>query len=203
MAMVPHGAAGPPALAYRGSGDVDRVRRTKYTEQRTENMNRLKTSPDGHFFMDEAGEPFFYLADTVWLLFNKLREEEVRLLFENRVRKGFTVIQAVVFALPIRLGLLNLLPPNQATRLGSVFVAVIMVNVGLAVFNMIPVPPLDGSKVLAGVAPAPVAEALERAEPSAPLLLMLLLFVLPYLGFNIVGILTRPVQRFLLRILLG
>jgi Zn-dependent protease len=84
-----------------------------------------------------------------------------------------------------------------------VFIAVIMVNIGLAVFNMIPIPPLDGSKVLAGVAPAPVADALERAEPYAPMLLMLLLFVLPYMGFNVVGLLTRPAQRFLLRILLG
>ena len=113
------------------------------------------------------------------------------------------VIQAILFALPLRLGLLDLLPAAQANRLANVFIAVIMVNIGLAVFNMIPVPPLDGSKVLAGIAPAPVADALEQAEPYAPILLMLLLFVLPYMGFNIIGILTRPAQMFLLRILLG
>jgi Zn-dependent protease len=113
------------------------------------------------------------------------------------------VIQAVLFALPVRLGLLDLLPPSQAQRLASVFAAVIVVNIGLAVFNMIPVPPLDGSKVLAGVAPAPVADALERMEPYAPMLLMLLLFVFPYLGIDVIGILTRPAQRFLLRFLLG
>jgi Zn-dependent protease len=113
------------------------------------------------------------------------------------------VIQAVLFALPVRLGLLDLFPPSQAQRLASVFAAVIVVNIGLAVFNMIPVPPLDGSKVLAGVAPAPVADALERMEPYAPMLLMLLLFVFPYLGIDVIGILTRPAQRFLLRFLLG
>jgi hypothetical protein len=35
------------------------------------------------------------------------------------------------------------------------------------------------------------------------MLLMLLLFVFPYLGIDVIGILTRPAQRFLLRFLLG
>lgn len=113
------------------------------------------------------------------------------------------IIQAVLFALPIRLGLLDRLPAAQADRLVQVLIAVIGVNISLAVFNMIPIPPLDGSKVLAGVAPAPVADALERAEPYAPMLLMLLIFVLPQLGFDLIGILTRPAMLFLLRFLIG
>lgn len=113
------------------------------------------------------------------------------------------IIQAVLFALPIRLGLLDRLPAAQADRLVQVLIAVIGVNISLAVFNMIPIPPLDGSKVLAGVAPAPVADALERAEPYAPMLLMLLIFVLPQLGFDLIGILTRPAMIFLLRFLIG
>jgi Zn-dependent protease len=113
------------------------------------------------------------------------------------------IIQAVFFALPIRLGLLDRLPAAQAERLGQVLIAVIGVNISLAVFNMIPIPPLDGSKVLAGVAPAPIADALERAEPYAPMLLMLLIFVLPQLGFDLIGILTRPALMFLIRFLIG
>jgi len=58
---------------------------------------KLSVSPDGHFFQGEEGQPFFLLADTAWLLFNKLHAEEIRHLFENRARKGFNAVLAVVF----------------------------------------------------------------------------------------------------------
>lgn len=58
---------------------------------------QINVSPRGHFFQYEDGSPFFYLADTVWVLFNKLLEDEARQLFDDRSRKGFTVIQSVVF----------------------------------------------------------------------------------------------------------
>ncbi len=58
---------------------------------------RLQASQDGHFFQHSDGSPFFYLADTAWMLVNKLTEAEIRRLFEDRAAKGFTVIQALVF----------------------------------------------------------------------------------------------------------
>jgi hypothetical protein len=57
----------------------------------------LMASPDGRFFQDSDGKPFFYLADTAWMLMNKLTEPEVRRLFADRAAKGFTVVQALVF----------------------------------------------------------------------------------------------------------
>ncbi|HKJ85101.1 MAG TPA: DUF4038 domain-containing protein [Spirochaetia bacterium] len=58
---------------------------------------RTPVSASGHFFRNSDGSPFFYLADTVWMLFNKLTEREARSLFEDRAAKGFTVIQSVIF----------------------------------------------------------------------------------------------------------
>lgn len=60
--------------------------------------------------MCDGGSPFFYLADTAWLLFNKLTEDDARKLFVDRSSKGFTVVQACVFR--------DLFKPNTANVAG-------------------------------------------------------------------------------------
>ena len=58
--------------------------------------HRLRITSDGRFFMDEKGEPFFWLGDTGWLLFGKLNREEAEKYLEDRKQKGFNVIQVMV-----------------------------------------------------------------------------------------------------------
>ena len=48
------------------------------------------------YFVDQNGKPFFYLADTCWLLFQRLDHDELDEYLKDRVAKGFTVIQAYV-----------------------------------------------------------------------------------------------------------
>ena len=88
-------------------------------------MNRVTISANRRFLTFEDGSPFFWLADTGWELFHRLTQEEAEVYLENRRRKGFTVIQAVVLAemdglnVPNRYGHRPLLDndprqPNQA-----------------------------------------------------------------------------------------
>jgi len=55
---------------------------------------RLKVSPNGRYFVDQRGKPFFYLGDTCWLLFQRLDRQELDEYLKDRAAKGFTVIQA-------------------------------------------------------------------------------------------------------------
>jgi hypothetical protein len=57
---------------------------------------QLKVSPNGRYFIDQNGKPFFYLGDTAWLLFQRLNHEELEEYLKDRAGKGFTVIQAYV-----------------------------------------------------------------------------------------------------------
>lgn len=69
-------------------------------------------------------------------------------------------------------------------------------NVVLAIFNLIPVPPLDGSRIVAGLLPSKQAEFLGRLEPYGLLIVTFLVFLNPF-GFMthiiwpIMNILTR------------
>lgn len=59
---------------------------------------KLKISDNRRFLVWDDGSPFFWLGDTGWELFHRLTLDEARIYFENRARKGFTVIHAVVLA---------------------------------------------------------------------------------------------------------
>lgn len=58
----------------------------------------------------------------------------------------------------------------------------LILNVVLAVFNLIPLPPLDGGRILVGLLPQALARPLSRIEPYGLALLIGLLIVLPLLG---------------------
>lgn len=61
-------------------------------------ISPLKVSENQRYLIHENGDPFFYLGDTAWELFHRLKQDEADRYLRNRSEKGFTVIQSVVIA---------------------------------------------------------------------------------------------------------
>jgi hypothetical protein len=56
----------------------------------------IKVSPNGRYFVDHEGKPFFWLGDTAWPLFAQYSRSQAEAYLKNRGAKGFTVIQGVL-----------------------------------------------------------------------------------------------------------
>jgi len=109
------------------------------------------------------------------------------------------IVLAVIASLVLRAiapASADALEDGQVSPLTTVLESAIYINVLLAVFNMVPVPPLDGGNVLAGLLRGPVGEAFERIRPYG--------FMILY-GLMLTGVLSAlitPPARFLLSLLL-
>src|SRR5712692_9071031 len=89
--------------------------------------------------------------------------------------------------------------------LGQVIVATISINVLLGVFNLIPIPPLDGYRVVLRLLPKDVAASYQRVEQYGPFILMAL-FAIPFFTgsrFNPIGDVIGPVTSGVTRFLRG
>ncbi len=88
----------------------------------------------------------------------------------DKRRKGIILVSAagitanIIFAF-VALLLLRLISPEPSGMAGQVLLLLAHINIILAAFNLIPIPPLDGSKILMGFAPESVNRILNQIEP--------------------------------------
>lgn len=105
-------------------------------------------------------------------------------------------IFAVIFAVIIRIEV----PPDLKNGLYSVMSIGIAMNVALALFNLLPVPPLDGSHILSWSLPRSLGEKFDHVAENYGTMILWVLFLTGLLGY-IIGPIQRVVTLFIFRLI--
>ena len=137
--------------------------------------------------------PFLFgYAKPVPVNFGRLRSPRRDMVLVAAAGPAMNIALAAVAALAFHL--VGYLPVTAAQWLADNLRNALILNVVLAVFNMFPLPPLDGGRILVGILPKAVAGPVARLEPYGLAILIGLLIVLPLLGAQL-GIDLNAVSR--------
>jgi Zn-dependent protease len=114
------------------------------------------------------------------------------------------LFMALLCAFPIFIGLVSPAPPDGILPSPFLFLLVgLQINVLLMVFNLLPIPPLDGFTILLGLLPAELAYQLEPLRRYGFIIILILFLVLPRVGISIFSLVLTPIMDAIIPILLG
>jgi len=151
--------------------------------------------------------PFLFgYAKPVPVNFRRLREPRSGMVLVALAGPATNILLALAAALSFHL--VDLIPANASQWVVDNLKNMILINVVLAVFNMMPIPPLDGGRVAVGLLPRALAVPLSRLEPFGMLILIGILILLPLVGsqfglnLDVISAILRVSTDFILRFIL-
>jgi Zn-dependent protease len=162
---------------------------------------RLTLNPLAH--LDVVGSLMLLIAGFGWAKpvpinpYNLYRKSRWAVMWVSLAGPLSNLALAILAIIPIRLGLVPVEYSSNAflPSLFTFLIQFMLINLTLAIFNLIPISPLDGEKVLEPFLPLSFGRTLDRIRPYGPLILLVLVFILPYVGIDIFSWIMTPLMR--------
>ena len=151
--------------------------------------------------------PFLFgYAKPVPVNFRALRQPRIDMVWVALAGPGTNIALALVAAAAFHV--VDFLPADAAQWVADNLKNALLINVVLAIFNMLPIPPLDGGRVAVGLLPNVLAMPLSRLEPYGMLILIGILILLPVVGsqfglnLDVISAILREATGYVIRLLL-
>jgi Zn-dependent protease len=170
---------------------------------------RLTLNPLAH--LDPVGSLMLLIAGFGWAKptpidpFILRRRSPAALVLVSLAGAFSNFLLAAIAALPLRFGLVPYTPASSGVlpTASQFLTGFVVINLTLAIFNLIPIAPLDGEKALSELFPDSLGRVMDQLRPYGPLVLMLLIFAAPLLGFNVLSAVINPILNGLFGVLVG
>ncbi|MSS72295.1 MAG: site-2 protease family protein [Candidatus Latescibacteria bacterium] len=167
-------------------------------------MGRLTMNPLAH--LDPLGTLMIIIAHFGWgkpvpVDVRYLKRPKQDMLWIALAGPASNVISAAIFGLTFRY-----LPDSAFLQWGEAVAMLhyaVIINLVLAFFNLIPLPPLDGSKVLAGLLPIRQEMAYRNAEHTLSIVLIVLIIIGSISHISLIGRVIMPPVALLARAFMG
>lgn len=154
-----------------------------------------------------AHSPFLFgYAKPVPVNFRALRHPRIDMVWVALAGPATNIALALVAAAAFHM--LDYVPASTAQWVADNLKNALLINVVLAVFNMLPIPPLDGGRVAVGLLPRVLGAPLARLEPFGMLILIGILILLPLAGsqfglnLDIISTILRTMTGYVIQLLL-
>ena len=136
------------------------------------------------------------------------RRSSAALMWVSLAGPASNFLMAIIAAIPFQLGLVSAF--NALTNTSGILPSLdkllwefVYINLLLMLFNLIPLAPLDGEKILYYLLPISGQGVMDNIRPYGPMILLAVIFLGPLLGFNILGSVIGPPLTALMSVLVG
>jgi len=136
------------------------------------------------------------------------RRSPAAMMWVSLAGPASNLLLAIIASIPFQLGLVSALGAAFSTgsilpSLDKLLYEFVYINLLLFWFNLIPIAPLDGEKIFTYFLPANMARVFDTIRPYGPMILMVLIFIGPLLGVNILGMIIGPPLQAMMSFLVG